>query len=340
MNTSTVKKPSKAEARRLTAKNLGILESPPAAIPLRHQKIMNAYTCKSASEQDRERVHLAFVSIIERTSHILSISLFRKVCSDVSALVAWAASVNRDLGWKSLMTHKLIDDYARVEKRQGNTASLSQRYRRLKCLASRLNPGSDAPPPVAPVGHKAVSDPYTAAEMAAIVRIAECQESESITRQFAFILGACRGAGAAITELRELHGRDIDDRGDAGVFITLGQGAQRRTIPVRRDWEKHLRNGIAGIGPNQLALGTIRNRKNIAGEILGRSVALGKNAPHVEAGRLRTTWIAELMSEAIPVQVILHAAGLKGARTLTDLARRYTQDEINVCFGVLSGVDA
>ena len=340
MSTSTVKKPSKAEARRMNAANLAILQSFPAAIPTRHQQIMNSYTCKSAPEQDRERVHLAFVSIMERTSHILTESLFRKVCSDVSALIAWAASVNRDLGWKSLMSHKLIDDYARVEKKQGDTASLSQRYRRLKCLASKLNPSSDAPPPVAPVGHKAVSDPYTAAEMAAIVRIAETQESESIARQFAFIIGVCRGAGAATTELRELHGRDIDDRGNSGVFITLGQGVRRRTIPVRRDWEHHVRIGIAGIAPNQLALGTLRNRKNIAGEILGRSIALGKNAPHVEAGRLRTTWIAELMSEAIPVQVILHAAGLQGARTLTDLARRYTQDEINVCFGLLSGVDS
>ena len=66
-------------------------------------------------------------------------------------------------------------------------------------------------------------------------------------------------------------------------------------------------------------------------------VALGKDVPHIEASRLRTTWIAELMSEAIPVQVILHAAGLKSARTLTDLARRYTQDEINAHFGLLKG---
>ena len=43
------------------------------------------------------------------------------------------------------------------------------------------------------------------------------------------------------------------------------------------------------------------------------------------------------MSEAIPVQVVLHAAGLKSARTLTDLAKRYTQDEITAHFGLLKG---
>ena len=337
MGTTTPKKPNMAEVRRMNMANVARVAEIPPIIPKYHQQIMNAYTCKSASERDREKVHLAFVAVMERTSHILSEALFRKVCSDVSALTAWAVAQGRDSSWQSLMSHQLIDDYARVEKKQGNTASLSQRYRRLKCLASRLNPGVHAAPTIAPVGHKAVSDPYSAAEMAAIIRIVSAQESESVSRQLAFILGVCRGAGAAVTELRELHAADIDDRGETGVFVTLGRDERKRVIPVRREWENYVRRGVAGLSSKTLVIGTVRNRKNIAGEITSRVVALGKDVPHIEASRLRTTWIAELMSEAIPVQVILHAAGLKGARTLTDLARRYTQDEINAHFGLLKG---
>ena len=337
MSTTTLKKPSMAEVRRMNNSNVAKVATIHQRIPKYHQQIMNGYTCKSAAEQDREKVHLAFVAVMERTSHILSVTLFRKVCSDVSALTAWAASQGRDLAWQSLMSHQLIDDYARVEKRQGNTASLSQRYRRLKCLASKLNPGVDAPPAIAPVGHKAVSDPYSAAEMAAIIRIASTQDSESVTRQLAFILGVCRGAGAAVTELRELHAGDIDDRGESGVYVTLGRDERRRVIPVRREWENYVRRGVAGLPSKTLVIGTVRNRKNIAGEITSRVVALGKDTPHIEASRLRTTWIAELMGEAIPVQVLLHAAGLKSARTLTDLAKRYTQDEITAHFGLLKG---
>ena len=337
MTTKTIKRPSKAEARRMSAANIATLVSTKFAIPAYHQQIMNSYTCKSAAEQNRESVHTAFVSIMERTTHIRSVALFRKVCSDVSALTAWAADSNRDLHWKSLMNHSVIDDYSRVLKRQGNTASLSQRYRRLKCLASKLNPGTEALPAVVAVGHKAVSDPYSAGEMAAIVRIVAAQESESVARQLAIILGVCRGAGAAVTELRDLHAEDIDDRGEAGVFITLGENERRRTIPVRRDWEGHVRRGVVGIAPKAMVIGTVRNRKNIAGEITSRVIALGKDVPHIEAGRLRTTWIAELMTEAIPIQVILHAAGLQSARTLTDLARRYSQDEMTAHLYMLKG---
>ena len=338
MSSPTLSKPSKAEAQRRTAANIATLFATPTPIPKTHQKIMNAYTCKSAPMPDRTRVKSAFVSIMERTSHISSEVLFRKVCSDVSALVSWAASQEHDLSWKSLMAHRLIDDYARVEKKQGNTASLSQRYRRLKCLASEINPGADAAPRIQPVGHKAVSDPYSAEEMAAIIRIASTQSSERVTRQLSFILGACRGAGASVTELRELRGSHIEDRGESGVFITLGHADKERTIPIRQEWEEFIRRGIIGIAPNAPLIGTVRNRKNIAAEVLSRVVALGGDAPHIEAGRLRTTWLAELMSEAIPVQVILHAAGLKGARTLTDLARRYSQEEISAYFGKLGGV--
>ncbi len=337
MRTLTNKPPSKAQARRMSAAINASIESTEFSIPSYHQKIMNSYLCKSAVEQDRERVHVAFVSVMERTTHIKSVALFRKVCSDVSALTAWAASSNRDLDWKSLMSHSLIDDYARVEKRQGNTASLSQRYRRLKCLASTINPGVGAPPRVAPVGHKAVSDPYSAQEMAAITRIAASQESQSISRQISMIIGACRGAGAAASDLRELLGEDIDDRGEAGVFITLGLSDRRRTIPVRRDWAEYVRRGIQGVAPQSIVIGTVKTRKNIAGEITSRVVALGKDSPHIDAGRLRTTWIAELMTEPIPIQVILHAAGLQSARTLTDLARRYSQDEMVAHLGLLKG---
>ena len=337
MSTTSFKRPSKAEAKRMSAANLKTIKAVPPSIPSYHQKIMNSYTCKSAPEHNREKVKLALVAVMERTPHLESESLFRKVCSDVSALSAWAASQDRDLSWRSLMSHQLIEDFARVDGDQGYTASQSQRLRRLKCLASRLNPGEDAPPRHAPVGHKAVSDPYSAAEMAAIIRIAASQESESVARQLAFILGACRGAGASSSDLRELHARDVEDRGDAGVFITLGRAERQRTIPVRQEWENYVRRGVVGIRPDGILIGTVRNRKNIAGDILNRVVALGKDAPHIEAGRLRCTWIAELMSETIPVQVILHAAGLQGARTLTDLARRFTQDEIITHLGLLKG---
>lgn len=337
MNATTRGKISKAQARRMNAAHVATVMGAPREIPAYHADIINRYVCKAVSVNDHPRVHKAFASVMERTTHIKSKAFFLKNCSDVSCLAAWAAASGRELTWTSLMNHELIHDYTRSLGGEANTPHFSQRLRRLKALASHLNPGIAAPPRVEPVGHKAVSDPYTNEEMAIITRVARNQQSPNVTRQLAFVLGACRGAGAGASELRALRRKDVEDRGEEGVFITLGEGATKRTIPVRREWEVQMRRGIEGLSPSSLALGTVRNRRNIAGEIIDRTVALGKSCPHIEAGRLRTTWIAELMSEAIPIQVILNAAGLKGARTLTDLARRYTQEDMNQCLDVLRG---
>jgi hypothetical protein len=337
MNATARGKISKAQARRMNAAHAATVMGAPGEIPAYHTDIINRYVCKGVSVHDHSRVHKAFASVMERTTHIKSRAFFLKNCSDVSCLAAWAAASGRDLTWTSLMNHELIHDYTRSLGGEASTPHFSQRLRRLKVLASHLNPGIAAPPRVAPVGHKAVSDPYTKEEMAIITRVARNQQSPGVTRQLAFVLGACRGAGAGASELRALRRKDVEDRGEIGVFITLGEGATKRTIPIRREWEAQMRRGIEGLSPSSLALGTVRNRRNIAGEIIDRTVALGKSCPHIEAGRLRTTWIAELMSEAIPIQVILNAAGLKGARTLTDLARRYSQEDMNECLGVLRG---
>ena len=119
-------------------------------------------------------------------------------------------------------------------------------------------------------------------------------------------------------------------KGPLGLFCLIDSQASNTL-------QGHVRRGVVGIAPKAMVIGTVRNRKNIAGEITSRVIALGKDVPHIEAGRLRTTWIAELMTEAIPIQVILHAAGLQSARTLTDLARRYSQDEMTAHLYMLKG---
>jgi hypothetical protein len=42
-------------------------------------------------------------------------------------------------------------------------------------------------------------------------------------------------------------------------------------------------------------------------------------APSVCASRLRATWLADLLTEPIPLAMILRAAGLQSARTISEL---------------------
>jgi hypothetical protein len=67
-----------------------------------------------------------------------------------------------------------------------------------------------------------------------------------------------------------------------------------------------------------MILGRVVDRRNIVGAIVEKA-DLFDDAPHIEASRLRSTWLTTLMTERIPINVILDAAGLKSARTLTEL---------------------
>jgi hypothetical protein len=44
-----------------------------------------------------------------------------------------------------------------------------------------------------------------------------------------------------------------------------------------------------------------------------------EDCPRIEARRLRTTWLTWLVTNRVPLNVILSAAGLTSARSLTDL---------------------
>ena len=337
MNASIGSKPSKAMARRIAAQYREQSSSSRQPLAKDQESFVEKFVCKSVKPEERDVAKKAFSEIMGRATHIKSMTTFRKNASAVSGLLAWAILMNRSLLWSDLMNYEVIHDYIRYWQLSGYTDNKAHELRNLKLLASNIHPGLSAPPRVATIGHRVVADPYNAAEMAAILRIAQVQGDKNLARQVAFILGACRGAGAAATELRDLTGSSIEDLGEGGILITLGRGERQRTIPIRQDWEAIMRRGVVGLKPSSLALGKIQNRRNIASEIFERTVVLGSNAPKLDASRLRTTYIADLMSEAIPIQVILHATGLHSARTLTDLAKNFTQDEMNAHFGVLQG---
>ena len=87
--------------------------------------------------------------------------------------------------------------------------------------------------------------------------------------------------------------------------------------PLRAAFEELLRSAIADREPGHLLLGHKHDRRNTAARATERAAL--HNVPHIEPARLRATWLADLMTDAIPLAVILQAAGLKSARTLSEL---------------------
>lgn len=285
--------------------------------------------------RDHDTGVAAVAAVMSRAGHLAPAN-FRKHCSDVSALVRWAQDAGVDTSWQNLMSHDTIHAFSATPEPSQSERHRADRMRRLKALATHLNPGPAAPPRPVPISHRAVQAPYTQAEMAAIVRIARMQPG-SLKRELAGIIGVCRGAGAGVTELRALTGGHFTDLGDEGIQVTLGHGLSERTIPVRRAWEELMREGLDGVRSGQLLFGTKVDRRNVAASVFARMQVLGTDLPPLHASRLRSTWLADLMTDAIPVQVIMHAAGLQSARSLTDIATWLQRQNPDTPASVLRG---
>jgi hypothetical protein len=127
------------------------------------------------------------------------------------------------------------------------------------------------------------------------------------------------GLGAVLdaTDLRQLRARHVADLAADGIRIEV-PGAKPRTVWVRQDYETLVRIGLEGLAADRLVIGEKVDRRNAACSVFTRAVIVG-NAPDIEQSRLRTTWLAALLTARVPLPVIMDAAGLKGARTLTDL---------------------
>lgn len=312
------RRPNASAARRRAAQLRDRVTAPPPPLPPRNAEYLATFAPQSIPAAQRDRGRAAVVAVMQRADHIVGHANFVKHTSDVTKLVAWAIADQRDLGWQALMSHDLIHDFARDPRSGVSEGHRADRMRRLKALASHLNTGLDAPPKPAPVAHRTVRAPYTPAEDAAIIAIARTQPSTRTRRQMCALVGLCRGAGCGAEELRHVHAHHINDRGPDGIDVTLGTGDTQRTVPVRRDYEDLVRIGITGLNPTDLVIGRVPDRRNVAASVVAQAVILG-TAPKIDASRLRTTWIAELMIKPIPIATILAAAGLKSARTLTDL---------------------
>lgn len=110
----------------------------------------------------------------------------------------------------------------------------------------------------------------------------------------------------------------IDDRGDGGgIWVTIPSD-RPRTVIVRRDYEPLVRAGITDLGPGALIIGRTRGRSGSVSSAI-EDAEVFEDCPRIEARRLRTTWLTWLVTNRIPLNVILTAAGLTSARTITDL---------------------
>ena len=307
------KRPSKAAVARLREE----VESRPKneELPAEVVAVIEAYAPARVSDTTIEKVRPFLVDAITASS-LRGKESVRKHCNHITQLACFALKRGLPLEVTALLTTAFIDEYVRVQMAEETEHNRAERRRRLLALARTANPGPGVPPRLTPIGHSSVKPCYSPAELAVIARAARVQPTAARQRDLAIVVALSGGAGLDSVDMRDLLTDHIEDLGEAGIRIHV-QGPRPRIVVLRRPFESLLRDALKGMPAGQLLIGRKRDRRNTAARATERAAL--HNVPHIEPARLRATWLADLMTDSIPLAVILQAAGLKSARTLAEL---------------------
>jgi integrase len=235
----------------------------------------------------------------------------------VAHYALWLDRTGHEVTFTTLTDLVLIDEYTRLERSTRGEKSAADRRSRLRGIAGALNPSSALPTRGYTIARKPIKPGYTPEEVAAIVGVAQVQPTREQTRSLCAVVGLGLGAGCDSTDLKAVYCHDIHEDNE-GLSVTIRSRGTERTVPVMRRYEPLVRRALLDRKPTQLLIGEKADRINVAARIIDKAHIYG-DVPKIEASRLRSTWLTELLTRPIPLPVVLHVAGLTSARTLLDL---------------------
>lgn len=172
-----------------------------------------------------------------------------------------------------------------------------------------------------------IQAPYTPTECAAFVRLARNQPTKNLRRALSAVVALGLGAGLDGGDQREVTPADITDveldDGVTGLLVKV-KGQRPRTVVMRAEYELLLREALnlhntSRRGKNTPIYGLSTSRRNVTSTVTSKAITATGTGVDINAARLRATWLLACMNSPVPLAVLLNAAGLKTARTFTDL---------------------
>jgi integrase len=203
----------------------------------------------------------------------------------------------------------------------------------LRFLARRVAPQLD--PADAPLPRERAKLPYTSAEIAGYLALADAQPTTA--RRMRATALVCLGAGAGLirADLRNVRGTDVICR-SGGVIVTV-RGSRPRAVPVLARYHDALLEAAEFAGAGLICGGTDPGRHNLANP-LTRSLAGGAGLPRLDTSRLRATWLAGT-AQLIGLPAFMHAAGISCSQRLGDITAGLDPGSEEHAVALLSGQD-
>ena len=309
---AVVKKVSRAEAQRLAKQFREQAKSFPP-IPDCVTNFVDNYVPNGLEPEQWERVASVVRDEVKRAG-FQSVAAVVRHCTTFGLYMAWRDSQGLSLNVADVMRLEAIDQfYLRGLDKYGDRTKNDYRSR-LRTLASRVAPDVGAQVPS--LGYNAVRQGYALVEEAMIRRVSLGQPRPETRRRLCAVVGLSGGGGLDAQDLRWLLVDHIDFRED-GIHVDV-HGPKARQIVIRRIYEPLVLAGIEGLSAGDAVVKLDRDKSNPAARVIA-DAQLFDDVPKIDMRRLRTTWITWLVTQRIPLDVILSASGLTSARTLVDM---------------------
>lgn len=229
-------------------------------------------------------------------------------------LASFAESVGLELSAGALLSEAAIERFVLAGCEGVSPATRRTLRTNLRALAR----GVERYPPPAPVplARERAKRPYSPAEIAGFLRLADAQSTHArrMRAQALVCLGA--GAGVIAGELRHVRGSDVVCR-SGGVLVHIN-GARARAVPVLERYHERLLDAAAFAGGRYAIGGRDPDRRNVT-DTLSAALSSDPSLPRLQAGRLRSTWLVACAAR-IGLGAFMHAAGIACSQRLGDLA--------------------
>jgi integrase len=167
----------------------------------------------------------------------------------------------------------------------------------------------------APLPRERAKAPYSPAEIAGYLALADAQPTAARRMRAAGLVCLGTGAGLIRSDLRAVRGSDITRR-CGGVIVDV-RGARPRAVPVLARYHEPLLAAAEFAGDCLVTGGHDLGRRNLTSPLL-RALDGGTGLPRLETSRLRATWLRDCAQQT-GLATFMHAAGITCSQRLGDI---------------------
>ena len=227
-------------------------------------------------------------------------------------LADYAASLGLDLVPEVVLHPSTAERFTRCAPGLSGAARRTLRTN-LRFIGRRVVP--QLYPADLPLPRGRAKKPYSAAEIAGFLALADAQPTAERRMRAAGLV--CLGAGAGLIrgDLRGVRGSDVACR-SGGVIVQV-RGPRARAVPVLARYQGRLLAAARFAGTGLVCGGKDPGRRNITNPLVA-ALDGGGGLPRLDTSRLRATWLRDC-AEQLGLATFMHAAGISCSQRLGDL---------------------